>query len=219
MEGRRVRRRALSDPDDVRDEAAGRFASVGRGFRDALRHASRSRGHGNARRHSTAARTRAFLGTNLRHWEQYGFGLWIFRDQADGRFVGRGGLRRVILHGRPEVEINYALMPSFWGKGLATKIATASVDVGVGFPSLVAFALPDNHGSRRVMEKLGFRYERDIVYAGLPHVLYRRYGRHQGLRECADWGAQRDGGLGARSRAGAQRDGGLGGRPEPPNFK
>jgi ribosomal-protein-alanine N-acetyltransferase len=120
------------------------------------------------------SRTRAFLGKNLRHWEQYRFGLWMFRDQADGRFVGRGGLRHVILHGRPEVEINYALMPSFWGKGLATEIATASVDVGVGFPSLVAFALPDNHGSRRVMEKLGFRYERDIVYTGVPHVLYRR---------------------------------------------
>ena len=28
--------------------------------------------------------------------------------------------------------------------------------------------------SRRVMEKLGFAYERNIVYAGLPHVLYRK---------------------------------------------
>jgi hypothetical protein len=25
-----------------------------------------------------------------------------------------------------------------------------------------------------VMEKAGFEYERDIVHAGLPHVLYRR---------------------------------------------
>jgi RimJ/RimL family protein N-acetyltransferase len=27
--------------------------------------------------------------------------------------------------------------------------------------------------SRRVMEKLGMAYERDVVHAGLPHVLYR----------------------------------------------
>jgi ribosomal-protein-alanine N-acetyltransferase len=122
------------------------------------------------------ARTRAFLGKNLRHWERYGFGLWMFRDRSNGRFVGRGGLRRVILHGRPEVEINYALMPSFWGKGFATEIAAATVDLGVGLglPRLVAFALPDNHGSRRVMEKLGFHYERDIVSTGVSHVLYRR---------------------------------------------
>lgn len=122
------------------------------------------------------ARTRALLGKNLRHWEQYSFGLWTFRGKADGCFVGRGGFRHVTLHGRPEVEIAYALMPSFWGKGLATEIAMATVDLGVrlGLPSLVAFALSDNRGSRRIMEKLGFHYERDIVYTGVPHVLYRR---------------------------------------------
>ena len=38
---------------------------------------------------------------------------------------------------------------------------------------LVAFTLPDNLGSRRVMEKSGFVYERDIVHVGLAHVLYR----------------------------------------------
>jgi RimJ/RimL family protein N-acetyltransferase len=124
----------------------------------------------------SSLRTRAFLGKNLRHWDQYGFGLWMFRDRADGCFVGRGGLRHVALHGRPEIEINYALMPTFWGKGLATEIATASVELGrrLGMPTLVAFALPDNRGSRRVMEKVGFRYERDILYTGVRHVLYRR---------------------------------------------
>ena len=136
-------------------------------------------------------RTRAFLERNLRHWDRYAFGLWIFRDKTDGRFVGRGGLRHVMLHGRPDVEINYALMPTFWGKGLATEIATASVELGtcLGMRSLVAFTLPGNHGSRRVMEKLGFGYERDILYTGVPHVLYRWHG------------------------------GGLGGRPELPNSK
>jgi RimJ/RimL family protein N-acetyltransferase len=121
------------------------------------------------------AKTRAFLRANLRHWERYGFGLWIFRDRADGRFVGRGGLRHVRLHARPEVEISYALMSPYWGRGFATEIARASVDLGarLGAPSLVAFTLPDNHGSRRVMEKVGFRYERDILWGGLPHVLYR----------------------------------------------
>jgi RimJ/RimL family protein N-acetyltransferase len=38
---------------------------------------------------------------------------------------------------------------------------------------LVAFTLPENVRSRRVMEKAGLFYERDIVHAGLPHVLYR----------------------------------------------
>jgi ribosomal-protein-alanine N-acetyltransferase len=38
---------------------------------------------------------------------------------------------------------------------------------------VVAFTLPTNWASRRVMEKVGFTFERDIVHAGLRHVLYR----------------------------------------------
>jgi RimJ/RimL family protein N-acetyltransferase len=38
---------------------------------------------------------------------------------------------------------------------------------------LVCFTLTTNHASQRVMEKVGFRYERDVLHAGLPHVLYR----------------------------------------------
>jgi RimJ/RimL family protein N-acetyltransferase len=39
----------------------------------------------------------------------------------------------------------------------------------------VAVTLTTNTASRRVMEKLGMNYERDIEHAGLPHVLYRSH--------------------------------------------
>jgi RimJ/RimL family protein N-acetyltransferase len=116
------------------------------------------------------------LGLQLERWEQYGYGWWTVRDAATGQFVGRGGLRRWILDDRPEVELGYGLMPEFWGKGLATELARESVDVAftaLKAPGLISFTLPDNRGSRRVMEKAGLRYERDIVHADLPHVLYR----------------------------------------------
>jgi RimJ/RimL family protein N-acetyltransferase len=122
-------------------------------------------------------RTRAYLTRNLEHWAEHGFGLWIFRDRVSGAFVGRGGLRHVILEGRSEIEVTYALARDAWGKGFATEMATASLDVGfrqLALQDIVAFALPDNLASRRVMEKVGFRHERDIVYDNLRHVLYRR---------------------------------------------
>jgi hypothetical protein len=34
-------------------------------------------------------------------------------------------------------------------------------------------SLPTNCASRRVMEKVGLSFERDIVHANLPNVLYR----------------------------------------------
>jgi len=38
---------------------------------------------------------------------------------------------------------------------------------------VVSFTLPHNTASRRVMEKLGFDFEREFYHASLPHVLYR----------------------------------------------
>lgn len=120
--------------------------------------------------------TRRFLHENLDHWERHGYGLWVFRDKVDGRFVGRGGLRKVTVGGSNEVEVAYAVMAEFWGQGVATEMAVASLQIGftqLGMRDIVAFTLPTNHASRRVMEKVGFRYERDIIHVGLPHVLYR----------------------------------------------
>ena len=120
--------------------------------------------------------TRAYLAKNLAHWDQHGYGLWIFRDRATGRFVGRGGLRHVTIEDTPEIEVAYALARAAWGHGFATEIATASLDVGfrqLGVKDIVAFTEPDNHASRHVMEKVGFTYERDIVWHELRHVLYK----------------------------------------------
>ncbi len=110
------------------------------------------------------------------HWREHGFGYWMAHDAADGAFVGRGGLRQVAIAGVPEIEVGYALLPPYWGRGLATELAGECVRVGfeeLACIDLVAFTLPTNVRSRRVMERLGFVYERDVMWAGMPHVLYR----------------------------------------------
>ena len=43
--------------------------------------------------------TRAFVEQGAEHWERHGFGLWVFRDRADGRWIGRCGLRHVDVEG------------------------------------------------------------------------------------------------------------------------
>jgi RimJ/RimL family protein N-acetyltransferase len=112
----------------------------------------------------------------LDHWERNGFGPWVFSDRATGERVGGAALRRVELEGREEVEVGYRVAARWWGRGIATEMATALVAVArerLGLDEIVAYTLPDNLASRRVMEKAGFRYERDIEWASLPHVLYR----------------------------------------------
>ncbi len=124
----------------------------------------------------TPEATAAQLARFEAHWERYGFGRWTLRDPATGAFVGRGGLMHVLVDDRDEVEIGYAVVPEFQGKGLATELARESARVAfeeLGLPELVCFTLATNRASQRVMERAGFRYERAGVRADLPHVFYR----------------------------------------------
>jgi RimJ/RimL family protein N-acetyltransferase len=103
--------------------------------------------------------------------------LWLLRDRGSGLMVGRGGLQYTDAIGGFAVEAAWTIVPERWGEGLATELAVASVGVAFGalhLDDLIAITLPDNHASRRVMEKAGFGYDREIEHVGLAHVLYRR---------------------------------------------
>jgi [ribosomal protein S5]-alanine N-acetyltransferase len=120
--------------------------------------------------------TKLFIFNNLNHWQQYEFGLWVFRDKINHQFVGRAGLRKTDVEDINEVELSYALMPKFWGQGLATEIGKEILEKGfeiLNLREIVCFTLTTNQASQRVMEKLGFQYEGEIIYANLPHLFYR----------------------------------------------
>ncbi len=119
--------------------------------------------------------SRAFLDRASEHWKSHGFGLWILRDRSDDDFVGYGGIKHADLEGRDEIELAYAIRSDHWGKGFATEISIAALKLGfdtIHLKRIVAFTLPHNQASRRVMEHCGFTYQRDIIHANLPHVLY-----------------------------------------------
>jgi len=120
--------------------------------------------------------TVGFLDRLLEHWRVHGFGLWLLQSREDGQFVGRGGLLTVEVDAQAEVELAYALTARWWGRGLATELALSSVRLAfevLAVPSLICMTLPINAASRRVMHQAGFRYEKDVLHRGLPHVLCR----------------------------------------------
>ena len=124
----------------------------------------------------TAEQTREGLQKHLDHWAAHGFGWWTMRDRVSGAFIGRGGIRHVTVEGQDEVELGYGLLPDYWGQGLAAEMSREALRLGfdvLGLKSIVSFTLPTNLRSRRVMEKVGLQFERDIVWADLPHVLFR----------------------------------------------
>jgi ribosomal-protein-alanine N-acetyltransferase len=124
----------------------------------------------------SAARVAAMIAAQSAQFERYGYGFWVWREKATGAVVARGGIQHTHVGGADEVEVGWAVASNRWREGLATELGAASVQVAFdtyGLDDLVAFTLPHNVASRRVMEKLGFTYERDVLHADLPHVLYR----------------------------------------------
>lgn len=105
-----------------------------------------------------------------------GYCIWWWRERASGELIGNAGLNRTEVEGEPVVEVGWSITPGRWGEGLAPEAATAALERGfdrAGLEEIVAFTLPGNRASRRVMQKLGMRYVRDFERRGLTHVLYR----------------------------------------------
>src|SRR5690606_2084011 len=122
------------------------------------------------------AQVRAIVRRDVEHWKRHGWGPWIVRDRRSGELLGRVGLSAGAVTAFGEAEAAWLLAPHRWGEGLATEMAGAALHRGFGelaLDDVVALALPHNVASRRVMERLGFGYEGEVVHAGLTHVLYR----------------------------------------------
>lgn len=120
--------------------------------------------------------TFSYLRTNVDHWNEHGFGLFVLR-RDDGEFVGRAGLRIARPLGLPEVEVAYALSSRFWGRGYAVEVTERLcllAEESRICSEVVAFTETSNRQSWRVMQKAGFSFDRQFDYQGTPHVLYRR---------------------------------------------
>ena len=123
----------------------------------------------------SAETTKAYLDVNMAHWDQHGFGLWVMRTQ-DGAFVGRGGIRHILVDDIDEIEILYAYKREFWGQGFASEIAAAMTDIGLShfkLPSLIGIVNVRNGASRRVLERSDYLVERSTMRHGEDVVIYR----------------------------------------------
>jgi RimJ/RimL family protein N-acetyltransferase len=115
------------------------------------------------------------LRKDIAHWEAHDFGAWHAFERSTDQLVGRIGSHITLVEGVIEVELAWTVHADHWGQGYASELAAPARDLvfSRGVSSVVAFTLPSNAASIRVMEKLGMTYERDITHADLPHVLYR----------------------------------------------
>ncbi|HEY0407786.1 MAG TPA: GNAT family N-acetyltransferase [Pyrinomonadaceae bacterium] len=120
---------------------------------------------------ATREETEVALLSMIRHWQRNGYGRWAAIDRATQKLIGYGGLRS--FDGTPELV--YLLDRPYWGIGLATEIALACLEYGFmrhRFERIIGFAKPGNLASRRVLEKVGMKFERHDRFFNIDVVVH-----------------------------------------------
>jgi RimJ/RimL family protein N-acetyltransferase len=117
----------------------------------------------------------ARLDTELANQRDHGIAYWPIQLYGS-KEIGCCGLKPRD-PGRRIYELGFYLLPAYWGQGFAAE-AGASV-AAFAFTRLHATGLfaghhPENQGSRRTLEKIGFRYSHHEHYppTGLEHPGY-----------------------------------------------
>ncbi len=108
----------------------------------------------------------------LRSYAQHGFGMYAIRRTDTGDLIGNCGLVR--RDGLDGPDLGYALLPAHAGQGFALEAARAVIaDAGsrLGLARLHAIVNPDNAGSIRLLQKLGFEFDRMIVLRAIEHAV------------------------------------------------
>jgi ribosomal-protein-alanine N-acetyltransferase len=119
----------------------------------------------------------ARLATECANQREHRISYWPIFVAADGAFAGCCGLKPRDPAGGI-VELGFYLRPACWGAGYAVEAGRSAITYAftvLGAPSLFAGHHPENHGSRRTLERLGFRYTHHELYppTGLEHPGYQ----------------------------------------------
>ncbi len=114
----------------------------------------------------TEAETAEMLARCTEKWQTEGMAFSAVTDR-DGTFLGMCGLNRPAgIPIAPCVEIGWRLIPSAWGRGLASEAARAWLAWGwsQGLSEILAYTPRLNTPSRAVMTRIGMEEAPDLAF-------------------------------------------------------
>ena len=103
----------------------------------------------------------------------YGFGIWTVILKETGHIIGRAGLN--IREGYDLPELGFVIETALQNQGLAFEVCSAILVYAkkeLAFDRLQAFVKKENTASKKLLEKLGFSYNRDALENGREYLLY-----------------------------------------------
>lgn len=108
----------------------------------------------------------------IKSYRQNGFGLWLVKLKGTGTPIGLCGLiKRSYLE---DVDIGFAFLPEYIGKGYGYEAAKATLDLAQSIYHLkrvVAITSKDNVASIALLKKLGLHFEKMVLIPNDPNEL------------------------------------------------
>lgn len=97
-------------------------------------------------------------------YQSSGFGFWAVIEKSSQQIIGMCGL--VKRDNLPHPDLGYSFLPEHFGKGFAFEAAQACIQITKNkyhLQQLLAIVNVENATSRKLLEKLGFHYQRMIA--------------------------------------------------------
>jgi RimJ/RimL family protein N-acetyltransferase len=117
------------------------------------------------------------------HWSLFGYGYFVVREKASGRYVGEVGVAHFEREMDPPLgnvaEAGWVLAPWAHGQGFATEAVVGVLgwlEASVGVTETVCIVDVSNLPSLRVAEKCGYGRLRETTYKGDAIVVLGRAG-------------------------------------------
>ena len=108
-----------------------------------------------------------------------GIGRWAIIDKSTGRFIGWTGfklIKEVINNRTNYYDLGYRLLREYWGQGISTEAAIASLSYGfekLNLQEIIATVNCDNTASNKVVTKAGFQFCETFYLHGIKHNWYK----------------------------------------------
>ncbi|HSE31461.1 MAG TPA: GNAT family N-acetyltransferase [Pyrinomonadaceae bacterium] len=103
----------------------------------------------------------------IESYQRHGFGLYLVELKDSKAPIGMCGLLK--RESLPFVDLGFAFLPEYWGKGYAFEAASAVLDHArevLTLKRILAITNPDNDASINLLARLGFQFQRMMTMSG-----------------------------------------------------
>jgi ribosomal-protein-alanine N-acetyltransferase len=117
-----------------------------------------------------------FLDKIQNRQKEDGVSFWAVIKKYDSKMIGICGLLKQIIDDKKEIEVGYRIDDKYWGNGYGTEAAAGCIKYAkdnLNLKSVISLILSINKQSIRVAEKNGLKLEKESMFHGQIHCVYR----------------------------------------------